>query len=77
MDQESLQWLWDGVYDIQTKCNDLRSRAMRNFQRPFGSYSQGALKFDEARFVKEKLTGGRAVPNPKDRDFKAVPATAC
>ena len=77
MDQDSLQWLWDGVDDFQTKFNDLRSRAMRNFQRPFDSCSQGVLTFGEARFVKEKLTGGCAVPNPKDRDFKAVPATAC
>jgi hypothetical protein len=37
---------------------------------------KGALTFDEARFVKERLTRGRAVQNPKDRDFKAVPATA-
>jgi len=35
------------------------------------------LTFDEARLVKEKLTGGRAMPNQKDRDFKAVPASAC
>jgi hypothetical protein len=36
-----------------------------------------ALTFDEAHHLKVKLTGERAVPNPKDRDFKAVPATTC
>jgi hypothetical protein len=41
------------------------------------SCCKGALTVDEARFVKEKLTGGRAMPNKKDRDFKAVPASAC
>jgi hypothetical protein len=35
------------------------------------------LTFDEARFVKEKLTCGRAVPNTKKRNFEGVPASAC
>jgi hypothetical protein len=99
MEQDPLQWLWDGVSDFQTKFNDLRTRAMRNFERPFDtadvarhevdcglknsetrmpcSCCKGALTFGEARFVKEKLTGARAVPNSKDRKFEAVPATAC
>jgi hypothetical protein len=82
-----LQWLWDGVYDFQTKFNDLRTRAMRIFQRfadvarhdddcglknsqtrMLCSCCKGALTFDEARFVKEKLTDGRAVPNTKKRN---------
>ena len=85
MEPDPLQWLWDGVNYFLTKFNDLRTRAMRNFQRPFDSADvarhdddcglkndqarmpcsccKGALTFDEARFVKEKLTGGRAVPN--------------
>ena len=41
------------------------------------SCCKGALTFDEARFVKEKLTSGRAVPNTKPRKFEGVPATAC
>ncbi len=43
------------------------------------SCCKGALTFDEARLVKEKLTGGRVMLNQKDRDFKfkAVPASAC
>jgi hypothetical protein len=41
------------------------------------SCCKGALTFDEARFVKEKLTGGRVVPNTKKRNFEGVPATAC
>ena len=41
------------------------------------SCCKGALTFDEARLVKDKLTCGRAVPNQKERDFRAVPATAC
>ena len=96
MDPDPLQWLWDGVYDFQTKFNDLRTRAMRNFQRPADvarhdddcglknsqtrmpcSCCKGALTFDEVRFVKEKLTSGRAVPNTKPRKFEGVPATAC
>ncbi len=35
------------------------------------------MTFDKARFVKEKLTGGRAVPNTKKRSFEGVPASAC
>jgi hypothetical protein len=70
MDQDQLEWHWDGVNDFQTKFNDLRTRASRNFRLP-------ALTFDEARFVKEKLTGGRAEPNTKPRKFKGVPATTC
>ena len=96
MDPDPLQWLWDGVDAFQIKFNDLRTRAIRNFKRPFDaaqhdvhcglqnpqtrmpcSCCKGALTFDEARLVKEKLTGGRAMPNQKDRDFKAVPASAC
>ena len=99
MDQDPLQWLWDGVNDFQTKFTDLRTRAMRNFQRPFDtadvarhevdcglknsetrmpcSCCKGALTFDEARFVKDKLTRERAVPNTRARKFEAVPATAC
>jgi hypothetical protein len=38
---------------------------------------KGALTFEEALFVKEKLTGARARPNPKDLEFKPVPATTC
>ncbi len=38
---------------------------------------KGALIFQEAKLIKEKLTGGSAMPNKKDRDFKTVPATAC
>jgi hypothetical protein len=91
-----LQWLWDVVYDFPTKFNDLRTRAMRNFQRPADvarhdddcglknsqtrmpcSCCKGALTFDEARFVKEKLTDGRAVPNTKKRNFEGVPVSAC
>ncbi len=34
MDQDPLQWLWDGVKDFQTKLNDLRTRASRNFRLP-------------------------------------------
>jgi len=90
MEPDPLQWLWDGVNDFQTKFNDLRTRAMRNFQRPYDfsqhedncglknsqarmpcSCCKGSLTFDEARLVKEKLTGGRAMPNKKDRDFKS------
>ena len=41
------------------------------------SCCKGALTFDEARLVKEKLAGDRATPNTKDRDFRAVPATTC
>ncbi len=74
------------------KFNDLRTRAMRNFQRPFDSADvarhddncglknyqtrmpcsccKGALTFEEARFVQEKLTCGRAVPNTKKRNFE-------
>jgi hypothetical protein len=37
---------------------------------------KGALIFQEAQLVKE-LTGGCAMQNQKDLDFKAVPATAC
>jgi hypothetical protein len=99
MEQDPLQWLWDGVSDFQTKFNVLRTRAKRNFEQPFDtadvalheldcglknseirmpcSGCKGALTFDEARFVKEKLTGARAVPNTKKRNFEAVPATAC
>ncbi len=84
MEQDPLQWLWDGISDFQTKINDLRTRAMQNFERPFDtadvarheldcglknsetrmpfSCCKGALTFDEACFVKEKLTGARAVP---------------
>jgi hypothetical protein len=35
MDPDPLQWLWDGVNDFQTKFNDLCTRAIRNFKRPF------------------------------------------
>ena len=96
MDPDPLQWLWDGVNEFQIKFNDLRTRASRNFKRPFDvaqhdvhcglnnsqtqipcSCCKGALTFDEARLVKEKLTAGRAVPNQKERDFRAVPARAC
>ena len=96
MDQDPLQWLWDGVKDFQTKFNDLRTRASRNFRLPVDpaahdddcglknsqtrmpcSCCKGALTFDEARFVKEKLTDGRAEPNTKPRKFEGVPATTC
>ena len=85
MDPDPLQWLWDGVNKFQIKFNDLRTRASRNFKRPFDvaqhdvhcglnnsqtqipcSCCKGALTFDEARLVKEKLTAGRAVPNQKN-----------
>ncbi len=88
-----MQWLWDGVNDFQTKFNDLRTRAMsdsadvarhdddcglKNDQtRMPCSFCKGSLTFDEACFVKEKLAGGRAVPNTKTRKFEGVPATAC
>jgi hypothetical protein len=95
---DPLQWLWDGVNAFQIKFNDLHTRAIRNFKRPFDaaqhdvhcglqnpqtrmpcSCCKGALTFDEARLVKEKLTasGGRAMPSQKDLDFKAVPPSAC
>jgi hypothetical protein len=96
MDQDPLQWLWDGVKDFQTKFNDLRKRASRSFRllvdpaahdddcrlknsqtRMPCSCCKGALTFDEARFVKEKLTDGRAEPNTKPRKFEGVPATTC
>ena len=99
MASDPMQWLWDGVADFQTKFEDLRTRAMQNFQKPFDaadiarhendcglensqtrmpcSCCKGALTFDEARFVKEKLTGGRAVPNTKKRNFEGGPPTAC
>jgi hypothetical protein len=99
MEPDPLQWFWYGVNDFQTKFNDLRTRAMRNFQQPFDSVDvaqhdddcglknyqtrmpcsccKGALTFDETRFVKEKLTGGRAVPNTKTRKFEGIPAAAC
>ena len=35
------------------------------------------MTFDEARLVKEKLTGGRAVPNTKKRNFEGFFPTAC
>ena len=41
------------------------------------SCCKGALTFDEARFVKEKLTGSRAEPNAKPRKFEGVPAPTC
>ncbi len=41
------------------------------------SCCKGAITFDEARLVKEKLTGGRAIPNQKNEIFRAVPAKAC
>ncbi len=42
------------------------------------SCCKGALTFDKARLVKDKLTCSRAVtvPNQKERDFRAVSATA-
>ena len=33
MHPDPLQWLWDGVNDFQTKFDDLRTRAIRNFKR--------------------------------------------
>jgi hypothetical protein len=96
MDPDPLQWLWDGVSDFQTKFNDLHTRKIRNFHRPFDrvqhdancglqnehtrmpcSCCKGALSFDEARHVKDKLTGQRQVPNEKERTFKGVPASVC
>ena len=41
------------------------------------SCCKGALTFNEAHFVKEQLTGVRAVPNPKPRKFENVPPTTC
>jgi hypothetical protein len=44
------------------------------------SRCKGALTFGVACFVKEKLTGARAVPNTnftKAKKFQAAPATAC
>jgi hypothetical protein len=35
VEQDPLQWLWDGVTDFQTKFNDLGTRAMRNFRRAY------------------------------------------
>jgi hypothetical protein len=93
---DPLQWLWDGVADFQSKIEDLRTRAERNFRLTFDpadvarhdddcglkksmpcSCCKGALTFDDARFVKEKLTDGRAEPNTKPRKFEGVPATTC
>ena len=39
-----MQWLcqWDRVSDFQTKFNDLHTRAMRNFQRPFDTAQHDA-----------------------------------
>jgi hypothetical protein len=98
MDQDPLQWLWDGINVFQTKLDDLRTRAMRNFERPFDvtrhdvdcglnnsqtrmpcSCGKGALTFEEARHVKDKLTGGRVNPGPpqRARDFRGVQVTTC
>ena len=93
---DPLQWLWDGVADFQSKIEDLRTRAERNFRLTFDpvdvarhdddcglkksmpcSCCKGALTFEEAKFVKGKLTGVRADPNTKPRRFDAVPATTC
>ncbi len=41
------------------------------------SCCKGASTFEEARFVKETLTGACAKPNPKDLEFNPVPATTC
>jgi hypothetical protein len=39
--------------------------------------AKGALTFEEACLVKEKLTGGSFVPNQKAQIFRKVPASAC
>jgi hypothetical protein len=41
------------------------------------SCCKGAWTFEEERHVKNKLTGQRAVPNEKERNFKGVPAVVC
>jgi hypothetical protein len=80
-------------YNFQIKFNDLRERAVQRpfdvaqhdvncrVNHPQTSMPcsccKGALTFEEACFVKEKLTGARAKPNPKDQEFKPVPATTC
>ncbi len=35
MEPDQLQWLWDGVDEFRFKFNELRERAVRNFQLPF------------------------------------------
>jgi hypothetical protein len=71
MDPDPLQWLWDGVSDFQTKF-------MQNeYARMPCSCCNGALSFDEACHVKDKLTCQRPVPNEKERTFKGVPASVC
>ena len=35
MEADPLQWLWNDVDAFRDKINDLRTRTMRNFQRPF------------------------------------------
>ena len=42
MDPDPLQWLWDGVSDFKTKLDDLHTRTMRNFHRPFDTTQHDA-----------------------------------
>jgi hypothetical protein len=42
MDPDPLKWLWDGVSDFQTKFNDLHTRKIRNFHRPFDTAQHDA-----------------------------------
>ena len=49
---------------------------LKNSQtRKLCSCSKGALTFDEACFVKEKLSAGLALPNAKPRKFEGAPET--
>ena len=41
------------------------------------SCCKGSLTFQEANHIKERLAAQRTAPNPKDREFKPVPAAAC
>ena len=54
MASDPLQWLWDGVTDFQTKFEDLRTRAMRNFKRPFDAAD--VARYDEACRLKNTQT---------------------
>ncbi len=78
MEPDQLQWLWDGVDEFRKKFNDLRERpfdvakhdvncGLKNSQTRIPcSCCKGALTSQEAKLVKEKLTGGRAMPKLKD-----------
>ena len=56
MDEEDpLQWLWDGIKYFQIKVNDLTTRAMLDFRRPFDATrhdSNCELKLNNAALAK-------------------------